>query len=137
MEATEREGGGKSPSSSLSSGSEGGSHEYYTTSKTAWDINAKDEEKDYGDDDLSQFLSRSRKAYPVARLRSISELRATRDTGSDKALSSRRMSVSLGAFLMALIVVLIAFVAIGIALLLTVSKPPIYDAKWFKVRTTS
>jgi len=136
METAEREGGGTSPSSSLSSGSEGGSREYYVTSKTSWDINAKEEEKGDGDD-LSQFLSRSSKAYPVARLRSISELRAARDTGSDKALSSGRMPVSLGAFLMALIVVLIAFVAIGIALLLTVSKPPIYDAKWFKARITS
>jgi hypothetical protein len=135
MATAEREGGDISPGSSLSSGSVGGSQKYYVTSKVAWEVNAKNEEKD--DDDLSQFLSRPNEAYSVARQSSLSELRTARDTDRNKAHPSSCVSTALSTLLMVLIVVLIAFVAIGIALLLTMSKPPSYDTKWLKARTTS
>jgi len=138
-DAPKQDSGDTSPSSSLSSGSVGGSQKYYVTASTAWDVHAKDESKD--GDDLSQFLAQP-SAYSVARKRRLSELSTARDSetvyyNNTKAHANGSTSVALHTFLIALILVLIILVAVCIALMLTLSSPLHQEPKWVQARTTS
>jgi len=136
------EGGETSPSSSLSSGSVGGSQKYYVTANTAWDVNAKEEEENKNADDISWFLSQPQ-AYSVARKRRLSDLTAARDTKAEhhytpKARASGSTLVTSNICLIALNLVLIALVSVGIIALMLALYSPLRNAtRWGKACSTS